>query len=116
MPEDFEIPGLPPEVGSGAEEVESDALPATETPQVEAKDSTEPAAPEADAAPVDHAGGLPPATQSMDELRHLQEAQAAHAFVIQVEDLSRRFPIVRELRDRLTAAEKELAKHVKKRK
>ena len=103
MSDDFEVPGRPPTGTATAAEMDEGT---TEVPQAETPSSGH----LAPTRPPDHPGGLPPVQQSADELRQLQEAQAAHAFTIQAEDLARRFPVVRQLREKLAAAELEVTR------
>lgn len=91
--------------GAGQGGQEADAPPASP----ESTPDTEQTAPAA-AAPVNvEQAQMDGYRMSMEELRELQEAQAEHAFNIQADDLARRFPVVRELRERLAKAEAKLS-------
>lgn len=94
------------ELGVGKGGQEADAPPA----QPETTPDTEQPAPAA-AEPVNaEQAQMDGYRMSPEELRALQDAQAEHAFNIQAEDLARRFPVVRELRERLAKAEAKASK------
>lgn len=64
------------------------------------------------AAPVHVAGTQPEKTglgPSIDEIHSIQRAQAAHARTLEIERLSRQFPVVRELVEELAKATARIA-------
>lgn len=93
--------------GKGGQEADAPPVPPESTPDTE---QTAPVA----AKPVNvEQAQMDGYRMSAEELRALQDAQAEHAFNIQADDLARRFPVVRELRERLAKAEAKLSKKQK---
>lgn len=89
--------------GQGGQEVDAPPASPESTPEGRTSDAASTAPINVEQAQMD---GY---RMSTEELRELQDAQAEHAFNIQADDLARRFPVVRELRERLAKAEAKLS-------